>query len=127
MAERSTNGRAPRVLRRVLALMLMLSYAGCHGWRPAGLSPQQVISDEQPSQVRITLGSGEVATVSNPILLNDSIVGTNEEGEVRIASQDIRLLEVRQLEVGQTVILSVLLGAAAAGIALAALTSYVGR
>ena len=74
---------------RPMALVLLVLHLGaCTTWRPATVSPQQLIREEQPSSVRITLTSGETITVIDPIVRNDSIGG--------IPLSDVSTVEVRR-------------------------------
>ena len=85
--------------RRVIAALLLVLLTACHSWRPTTVSPQTLIPDEQPSSVRATLTSGQVITVRDPTMRNDSIVGAM----MRVASRDVRLLEVRWFNALKTV------------------------
>ena len=105
--------RRTPLARRVIAALLMVLLTACQTWRPTTVSPHTLIPAEQPSSVRITLTSGEVITVENPTMRNDSIVGATDEGRaltrraVGVASRDVRLLEVRRLSVTKNIVLAV--------------------
>lgn len=88
--------------RRLIAALLLVLLAGCHSWRPTTVSPQTLISAEQPSSVRVTLLNGETVTVESPTVRNDSIVGVMD-ASVGVASRDVRSLEVRRLSIGKTI------------------------
>ena len=89
--------------RRVIAALLLVLPTACYSWRPTTVSPQQLIPEEQPSSVRATLASGEVITVRDPTMRNDSIVGNSDAGSVAVASRDLRLFEVRRVNVEGTI------------------------
>ena len=89
--------------RRVIAALLLVLLTACHSWQPTTVSPQQLIAEERPSSVRATLTSGRTITVEDPTMRNDSIVGYTDAGVAAVASRDVRLLEVRGVDVGQTV------------------------
>ena len=95
--------------RRVIAAMLMVLLTACQTWRPTTVSPQQLIAEERPSSVRVTLTNGEAVTVRDPTMRNDSIVGVTENDRgpryspVGMASREVRLLEVRHFSVGKTI------------------------
>lgn len=103
--------------RRFIAALLMVLLTACHSWRPTTVSPQGLIAEDEPSSVRVTLTDGETVTVRNPTMRNDSIVGATD-ADVGVASQDVRLLEVRHFSVGKTV--GLVLGIAAGVVAVAA-------
>ncbi len=107
--------------RRVIAALLLLLLTACHSWQPTTVSPQQLIPEEQPSSVRATLTSGEVITVENPTMRNDSIVGATDAGVAAVASRDVRLFEVRRFSVGKTIGLSAGLVVLAWGLVIAAI------
>ena len=75
--------------------------------------PQQLIPEERPSRVRVTLTDGETVTVKDPTMRNDSIVGVTDAvgtlmtRPVGVASRDVRLLEVRRLSVTKNIVLAV--------------------
>ena len=95
--------------RRFIAALLMVLLTACHSWQPTTVSPQQLIPEEQPSPVRVTLTNGETVTIKDPTMRNDSIVGvTDADGAQRtsavgVALRDARLLEVQHFSVGKTV------------------------
>ena len=89
--------------RRLIAALLLVLVTACYSWRPTTVSPQTLIATEQPSSVRATLTNGEVVTVQSPIMRNDSIVGATDASVAAVASRDVRLLEVRQFELGPTI------------------------
>ena len=103
--------------RRVMAALLLVLLTACHSWRPTTVSPQQLIPEERPSRVRVTLTDGETVTVKDPTMRNDSIVGVTDAvgalmtRPVGVASQDVRLLEVRRLSVTKSVLTSAAIAA----------------
>ena len=69
----STRNRRTYHWRLIAALLLSVQLAGCHSWRARTTSPTQVVADEQPSKVRITLTGGTRLTIDDPTIRNDSI------------------------------------------------------
>lgn len=88
--------------RRFIAALLIALLTGCHSWQPTTVSPRAVILEEQPLSVRFTLTNGEIMTVTDPLMRNDSIVST-EAGMAAVASQDVRLLEVWRFSTVKTI------------------------
>ena len=113
------GARTP-LAQRVIAALLLVLLTACYSWRPTTVSPQTLIPAERPSSVRATLASGEVITVRDPTMRNDSIVGATAAGVAGVASRDLRLFEVRRLAVVETVGLAAL-GATVLGFAIAIL------
>ena len=95
--------------RRVVAGLLMLLVTACHTWQGTTVSPQSLITAEQPAFVRVTVTGGEIITVRDPMMRNDSIVGATDAGVAGVASRDVRLFEVRRFSVAKTIGLGVLL------------------
>ena len=109
--------------RRVIAAFLLVLLTACYSWQPITVSPQGWTPEEQPSSVRVTLMNRETITLEYPTMRNDSIIGVVPylTGYSRaVAVSDVSGVEVRQLNAGRTIGLSLLLaGVAAFGIALA--------
>jgi hypothetical protein len=100
--------------------MLGVFLAGCTTWRPTTVSPKQVIEEEQPSSVRVTQTDGTLLVLSNPSIVNDSIVTVVEErvcqtsvaggrfncveaqARMLIALDEVASLELRRVSPGLT-------------------------
>ena len=91
--------------RRVMAALLLVLLTACQTWQPTTVSPQGWTPEERPSSVRITRTSGEVLTVRDPIVRNGSILGYTDAGVAAAALGDVRLLEVRRVNIGQSLTL----------------------
>ena len=102
--------------RRVLAALLLVLLTACHSWRPIRARPQT-----PPSSMRVTMMNGEIITLSNPTITTDSIIGATDIGVARLASRDIRLVEVPHSNVGG--IVAFVLGVSAALLATATLAA----
>ena len=93
----------PRIMKRkwVLLVFLSVSMAGCYGWRTTTLPAQEIIPLETQSSVRLTRANGSVVTLRLATMSNDSIVGVDEfRGEERrVATSDVRTIEVRRISV----------------------------
>ena len=89
--------------RRFIAALLMVLLTACHSWQPTTVSPQGWTPEERPSSVRVTRTSGEVLTIRDPIVRNGSILGYTDAGVAAAALGDVRLLEVRRVHRGLTI------------------------
>ena len=92
--------------RRITAGFLLPLLVGCQTWHPTTLSPQAVLSEETPSSMRVTRSDGEVVTIKNPAMRNDSIVSL-EEGLVEVVGVhtiDVNSLEVRRFNASRTLL-----------------------
>ena len=72
---------------------------GCYSWQPITASPQQLLPEERPQEMRVTSTGGAVFTLEDPSIVNDSIAGGTEFGPARMDAQDFRTLEVRRFSV----------------------------
>ena len=98
--------------RRFIAALLMVLLTACHSWQPTTVSPQGWTPEERPSSVRVTLMNRETITLEYPTMRNDSIIGVVPylNGYSRaVAVSDVSRVEVRQLNAGRTIGLSLLL------------------
>ncbi len=114
------SARTP-LARRVIAALLLVLLTACHSWRPTTVSPQGWTPEERPSSVRATLRSGEIRTVWEPTMRNDSIVSaTGFAGAAAVALRDVRLLEVRHSNIAGSIGLGLLASVAVLFLAAAA-------
>ena len=91
----------------IATLLLAVHLTGCNSWHTPTISPAEVIADEKPSEVRVTLKDGTRLTLDDPTIRGDSI------GTVAALS-DVRTIEVRRFSIGKTV--GLVLGAPVVGI-----------
>lgn len=82
-----------------LGLVSVLLLAGCQSWRASSLGPERLIEEERPASIRVTLEDGRVATLTDPTLVSDTIVGTGAGGIQRTAVSEVQGLEVRRTSV----------------------------
>jgi hypothetical protein len=111
---------------RPAALLVVAALLGsCTHWHPSTVSPAELIAEEQPSQVRLTLWSGEQVILRRPAATADSIVG--EEAGTTVTSgasprrrasavsdthhRSVPFSSVRDVEVGGTDIVAPILAA----------------
>ena len=57
-----------------LAVVLAGSAGACRTWQPVVTDPVQMIAEERPERVRVTVPGGAMVTLRNPMVVNDSIV-----------------------------------------------------
>ena len=95
------NRGVPRS-RRFVATLLLVLLAGCHSWQPTTVSPGALVSEERPSAVRLILADGEIVTVNDPVMRNDSIISV-EEGQVGVPTREISSFEVRRFHARKTI------------------------
>ena len=83
----------PRPLRAGFVLVCLIVMAGCRTWRPVDVSGP-TISAAAPDVVRIVRTDGTRATVSDPTIVADSIVGYEGFDPVRTALVDVESVEL---------------------------------
>ena len=107
--------RLPRLTRLLPLLALAASATACRTWQPTTLSLEQLIAEQRPERVRVTVPGGAQITLRNPILANDSLVAavapdpgvpfaTARPG---VPAQAVEGIEVAQLSRGRTIALGV--------------------
>ena len=102
----------------VLLLFLLLNLTACQTWQGvATTSPAGMIEATQPDRVRVTVrGEGEVE-LANPSVEGDQLVGTTttrsggsfEPSDASVPLADVLMIEIRELSLGRTAGLGVLL------------------
>jgi len=55
-----------------------------------------------PSTVRATLTNGEIYTLEDPTVRNDTIFGATDSGVASVAAEDVGLFEVSRFNAGET-------------------------
>ena len=100
---RPTMSTRVQLTRRVIAALLMVLLTACQTWQPITARPQT-----PPSSMRVTMTNGEIITLSNPTITTDSIIGATDIGVARLATRDIRLVEVRNSNAGGSIGLGLL-------------------
>ena len=95
-------------VRRIIACILLPCYlVACSTWTTQEASPQQVLQDEQPDKVRVTLTDGSQVEVYEPAVSGDTLTGF-EKGrgdEVSIPLGEVEQLSLRGFSTLKTVAL----------------------
>lgn len=101
--------------RRYLAALLLALLVGCQTWQPTTMTPRALLSAETPMSLRVTRTDGEVVTIKDPAMRNDSIISA-EDGLAEVLGVpegDVGSLEVWRFSPRRT------LAFVAAGVAIA--------
>ena len=65
--------------RRILSCILLPAYlSSCTSWHVQRASPEQVVEEEQPSQIRVTTTSDSVVIFQGPRVSGDTLIGFGE-------------------------------------------------
>ena len=87
--------------RRVIAALLLVLLNACYSWRTTTISPAQLIPEEEPSIIRVTLTDGMQLTLRDPTIRNDSLV--HENGRARVVLSDVSAVELWHFSVAKTI------------------------
>jgi hypothetical protein len=82
-------------LLRAFVLLCVIVTAGCRTWRPMDVSGP-AITAAAPDVVRIVRTDGTRATVSDPSVVADSLVGYDGFDPVRTALVDVESVELQR-------------------------------
>ena len=93
------SARVP-LARRVIAALLLVVLNACYSWRTTTFSPAQLIAEEEPSIVRVTLTDGRQLTLRDPTIRNDSLV--HENGRAPVVLSDVSAVELWHFSVAKT-------------------------
>ena len=108
-------------MRRVLNCILLPAYvASCTSWRVEPVSPAQVVSQDEPSTIRVTLNDGTRFELNSPVVSGDTLLGlvkTEGYGQRAVLLADISRVEIRKGDALKTVGLVVGLALLFVGIA----------
>lgn len=91
-----------RRYRPTAIVLLLVHTTACMEWRLSPLSPHQLIEEESPEEIRVTLLSGERMVLTDPRIQADSVVGTLTEtvdGVTHIRPAPVHVGDVQQIEV----------------------------
>ena len=109
-------------VRRVVSGMLLLVYlSSCTSWKVPPVSPAQVITEDQPSKIQITLNDSSTMELEQPRLVGDTVrglvkgpppEGAQEGAQYVISERDVLLLDiatlrVRKIDIGKTLVSAV--------------------
>jgi hypothetical protein len=71
-------------------------------WNTQEASPQQVLEDEQPDKVRVTLSDGSQVVLEEPEVSGDTLTGVATGQQRSIPLADVSALAVRKADASRT-------------------------
>ena len=107
-------------VRRVLSSILLPLYlSSCTYWQVPPVSPEQAITEDQPSKIRVTLTDSSTVEMEQPRIVGDTLRGlvkgkpssdVVKDGRMPLLERvvllaDIATLRVRNTSVGKSVLL----------------------
>ena len=105
-------------LRAVLLLFLVLNVTACYTWQGVATTrPIELIEATQPDYIRVLKPDGTQVELENPSVEGDQLVGTTttrsggsfEPSDASVPLADVLMIEIRELSLGRTAGLGVLL------------------
>ena len=110
-------------VRRVLSSILLPVYlSSCTSWQVQPVSPEQVVTEDQPSKIRVTLTDSSELEMEQPRIVGDTLRGLVKGGaDDSLVERDVLLADIATVRVKKTdATKSVLLGVGIlAGVAVA--------
>lgn len=100
--------RFQRVRRAVAAVLLAVYLPACHHWvTPQGMTPQEYITANHPSTVRVTLADSTRVVLQHPRAASDSLWGSLAPGgQWGAPLSSVQLFQVRKSDAAGTVFLT---------------------
>ena len=112
-------------LRRLTCRLLLPAFlAGCSSWHVQEVSPQQLITEDQPGKIRVTLTDGSQIVLEQPRVSGDTLIGCEVQSrqrcpsdpgallrsgqQVSIALSDVRDVAIQRADFGKTAALIVI-------------------
>lgn len=102
----------------LIALLGLLALTGCRSWRVSTAPTAQVLSEEQPDQIRVArISDSSEVVLHQPTIIGDSLRGLPTALAIQammIPLADIREVAVRRFDLGKTLFRSFLVVGAVA-------------
>lgn len=93
--------------RSIAWVALVTCLPACSSWKVSTVPPAQLLADEPPAKIRITLADSSKVVLSQPELVEDTLVGQSGDHQMRVATADAVHLAVRRKDAVSTVGLTV--------------------
>ncbi len=91
-------------IRRIIACILLPAYlSACMSWQTQEASPEQVLAEDEPDKVRVTLTDGSQLEVYQPSVSGDTLTGLREGEQVSIPLASVTQLELREGDTGKSI------------------------
>jgi hypothetical protein len=116
-----------RYARRVLVPVMAVSVlSACHGWKVQEMAPSQLVYEQEPWRVRLTMLNGDRVELGDPLVSGGDIIGhpihgpnTPEHYTLRVARDSVAGIEISEIkgtETGLLVLLGLVIVGAAVGV-----------
>jgi hypothetical protein len=84
-------------------LLVTASLSACTSWQVQTVAPEQVVSTQHPSSVRVQRLDGSRAVVDDPRIGGDSLLGVTVGKPTGVPLADIYQVAVKRVSAGKTV------------------------
>ena len=90
-------------VRRVISALLLPAYlSSCTSWQVPPVSPEQAITEDQPSKVRVTLNDSTQLEMEQPRMVGDTLRGLVKGGtDDSLVERDVLLADIATLKVAK--------------------------
>lgn len=91
-------------IRRVLSSVLLPVYlSSCTSWQVQSVSPEQVVTEDQPSAIRVTLTDNSKLEMEQPRIVGDTLRGlVKGESSDSLVERDVLLVEIATVRIKKT-------------------------
>ncbi len=91
-------------VRRVLSSILLPVYlSSCTSWQVQPVSPEQVVTEDQPSKIRVTLTDSSELEMEQPRIVGDTLRGLVKGGaDDSLVERDVLLADIATVRVKKT-------------------------
>ena len=91
-------------IRRVLSSVLLPVYlSSCTSWQVQPVSPEQVVTEDQPSAIRVTLTDSSKLELEQPRIVGDTLRGlVKGESSDSLVERDVLLVEIATVRIKKT-------------------------
>ena len=93
-----------RVLLRCCAIPLLAALGGCQSWQPVQVSPQVLVAERAPTELRVTLGTSERYVLQQPVASDSVIAGEFGFGRLSFPYSEVAVVEERRFSATRTVV-----------------------
>ena len=91
-------------MRRILSCVLLPVYlSSCTSWQVQSVSPEQVVTEDQPSKIRVTLTDSLELEMEQPRVVGDTLRGLVKGGaDDSLVERDVLLADIATVRVKKT-------------------------
>ena len=95
--------RSITVRRAVSSILLPVYLSSCTSWQVQSVSPEQVVTEEEPSKIRVTLTDSSELEMEQPRIVGDTLRGLVKGGaDDSLVERDVLLADIATVRVKKT-------------------------